>query len=70
MRKKDPDPYLRLTNPDADPGGQKHKDPTDPKHCIAYTVLFCTGYITKFFKQISRRIFGCSNSSVEKLKAN
>jgi hypothetical protein len=42
MRKgKDPeperesDPYLSLTDPDADPGGQKHTDPTDPdpEHC-------------------------------------
>jgi hypothetical protein len=30
MRKgKDPDPYLLLTDPDADPGG-----PKDPEHCF------------------------------------
>jgi hypothetical protein len=26
----DQDPYLCLTDPDADPGGQKSYDPTDP----------------------------------------
>ncbi len=27
------DPYLWLTDPDADPGAQKHTDPTDPDPC-------------------------------------
>ncbi len=26
----DPDPYLRLMDPDPDPGASKHTDPTDP----------------------------------------
>ncbi len=30
MGKMDPDQYLRLMNPDPDPGGQKHADP-DPQ---------------------------------------
>jgi hypothetical protein len=25
-----PDQYQKITDPDADPGGQKHTDPTDP----------------------------------------
>ncbi len=35
MRKgKDQDPYLLLTDTDADPGGQKHSDPEpDAEHC-------------------------------------
>ncbi len=37
MRKEkdpDPDPYLRLTDPDADPGGPKY---TDSEHCCKNT---------------------------------
>jgi hypothetical protein len=48
MRKgKDPDPYLWLTNPDADLRGPKHTDPTDPdlEHCLKVFYLCCN--ITK-----------------------
>ncbi len=31
----EPDPYLGLTDPDADPGSQKYTtDPTNPEHCL------------------------------------
>jgi hypothetical protein len=45
----DPDQYLVLMDPDADPGGQKHTDP-DPQHwpqLLQFTCVLVTEHHTK-----------------------
>jgi hypothetical protein len=50
MRKgKDPDPYMWLTDPDADPGGPKTYDP-HPEDCFPFTPLYLKNLVECYKK--------------------